>query len=84
MSSYNCNVEIELYAMYVVYCYNLDPITSNVDYDSPARVIALVAYLTVAECIVSEYNNFFPGIAFYRELDHTQRLDVDFTPLPFE
>lgn len=78
------NVEIELYAMYAVYCYNLDPISRMVDKTSPARVVALVAYCTLAECIVHEYNDSFPDIAFYRELDHTQRLDVDFTPLPFE
>lgn len=78
------NVEIEMYAMYAVYRYPFDPITRKVDFHSPAHVVALVAFPSIAECIIKEYNTAFPGISFCRELDHTQRIDVDFTPLPFE
>lgn len=78
------NVEVELYAMYAVYRYSFDPITRKVDFHSPAHVVALVVSSSIAECIIKEYNNAFPGISFYKELDHTQRIEVDFTPLPFE
>lgn len=78
------NVQKELYATYAVYRYPFDPIMKKVDFHSPATVVALVAYSSVAECIVRECNNSFPGISFCAELEYTQRIEVDFTPLPFE
>lgn len=78
------NVEVELYAMYAVYCHRFDPITRKVDLHSPAQVVALVTSSSIVDCIIEVYNNAFPGISFYKELDHTQRIEVDFTPLPFE
>lgn len=78
------NVEKDLYAMYAVYRYPFDPITRKVDFHSPAHVVALVVFPSVAECIIREYNNAFPGISFYKELDRMQRIEVNFTPLPFE
>lgn len=75
------NVQIELYAKYAVYAHSIDPITRKKDFHTPARVIALVASESIARVIIQACDD---GLAFYNELDHTQRLDVDYIPLPFE
>ena len=75
------NVQIEIYAKYAVYAHNIDPITRKKDFHTPARVIALVASESIARGIVEVCED---GLGFYRELDHTQRIDVEYTPLPFE
>ena len=76
----DCNIQIELYAKYAVYAHNIDPITRKKDFHTPARVIALVASESIARGIVEACDD---GLGFYRELDHTQRIDVDYTPLTF-
>lgn len=74
------NVQIELYARYAVYAYNIDPVSKKVDHAAPARVIALVTSESIAESIIKSCSE---EMVFYTELDEIERVDIETTPLPF-
>lgn len=77
------SVESDLYACYAVYCYKVDMITQEIDYNVPAYVVALVSSASAADCLVESYNEAMSGLAFRKELDAIQKVGINYTPLPF-